>query len=275
MSDEFDWKAIGHFDGDPALLDVVSHAAQRVWSDYQGYVEFGDLRSEAWLMVSTREDLGALAEAGDYGLLSHALGRDLSNHCRQAFYTPRNNPDGTVKRADHSAIVRDGRLDAEGEHEGLGVAYAAIEGGLPALESLDAYVMVDAPAGGYNRESVEELLPAIWNESYSYGLDRRSNLPDPDMPRTKANPAHGNNLAAGIADIRTGWARADLTLDERRALFLAHGVGWTQRQAAFNQGVSQKTISLRVQNGISKIVAHLNGGEWFEMEEQAEEVRAA
>lgn len=202
-----------------------------------------DVEQEALILVATKP---ALREAASQPALLHTmLFHELMNFYRTE-----------VRRASKA------------------VSHSGIEGGLAGLEELDTYVTVDAPKGGYNRESVQELLPAIWDESYCYGLDRKPNVPDPDMPRTRANPAHGNNLAAAIADIRIGWERAELTTEERRALFLAHGVGWTQKQAAFNQGVSQAQISRRVQNGIAKIVAHLNGGEWHETEDQ-EEVSAA
>lgn len=202
-----------------------------------------DVEQEALVLVATSPELQGYADQP--ALLYRALYRDLLDLYKTE-----------VRRASKS------------------VSHSAVEGGLAVLEEMDAYVTVEAPRADYNRDSVEELLPAVWDESYCYGLDRKPNIPDPDMPRSQANPAHGNNLSAAIADIRTGWKQAELTIEERRALFLAHGAGWTQRQAAFNQGVSQTAISRRVQNGIAKIVATLNGGEWYEAEDQ-EEVQAA
>lgn len=202
-----------------------------------------DVEQEALILVATNPELQGYADRP--ALLYRALLNDLLNF-----------------------------FETETRRASKAVSYSGIEGGVTQLEEMDAYITIEAPGGGYSRESVEELMPAIWDDSYCYGLDRKPNIPDPDMPRSKANPAHGNNLAAAIADIRQGWKKADLTLNERRALFLAHGAGWKQSEVAFNQGVSQQAISLRVQNGIAKIVATLNGGEWYEAEDQEEEIAA-
>lgn len=119
-------------------------------------------------------------------------------------------------------------------------------------------VTIRQEVGGYTRELVEALLPAVWDADFCFGM-KVENAPDADMPRGWTNKATGNTLAAHIADIKRGWQKAPLSLDERRALLLCYGLDWTQEDAATNQGVSQQTISNRLYSGVGKVVATLNG----------------
>ncbi|GEP32748.1 hypothetical protein NSZ01_05160 [Nocardioides szechwanensis] len=110
----------------------------------------------------------------------------------------------------------------------------------------------------YTRELVESLIPAVWDESFCYGV-RVENAPDPDMPRGTTNKATGNTLAAHIVDIKTGWTKTLLTLNERRALLLCYGLDWTTRGAGFNLGVNHSTVVRWLYAGVGKLVATLNG----------------
>ena len=110
----------------------------------------------------------------------------------------------------------------------------------------------------YDRRTVEALLPTLWDEASVWGI-RREEVPDPQMPKSKANPAHGNVLAAMMADVSRAWDRCDVPNKERRVLVLHYGMGWTHAQAGFNQGVPHSTALRRAERGVGRITAWLNG----------------
>jgi len=214
-----------------AVIEQATRAAHRL---YENVIELDDLMQEATIMVVTRQNLVSAAE--EPGLLQHRLEQDLGD-----YLLPR------AKRAEKTVSYEE-VTQGDDEHYQL------------------PYVVIETASNDYTRESVETLLPAVWDESYLYGLPQRDDAPDPDMPKGATNKARGNNLAAYIADIKTGWEETPLTDKERRALILAYGIGWSQRQIAYNQGVSQPAIKKRIEQGIGKIVARLNGGYWYELE---------
>lgn len=117
---------------------------------------------------------------------------------------------------------------------------------------------------------VETLLPAVWDETYCYGMPKPDSAPDPDMPKSWTNKAHGNTLYAHIADIKSAWAwaRTGLTLKERRAVFMYHMLDLTQADIASHEECSRPAISTRLYTAIGKMTAHLNGGEFSEDEIQ-------
>lgn len=112
----------------------------------------------------------------------------------------------------------------------------------------------------YTRELVEQLLPAVWDSSFAYGMTNPT-APDPDMPKAHLDKAHGNTLYAHLADIRTGWQRAPLRPAERRALYLRYGLDWPQKHIARHERASEPTTSERIARGVGCIVAKLNGEE--------------
>jgi hypothetical protein len=110
----------------------------------------------------------------------------------------------------------------------------------------------------YTRELVEQLLPAVWDTTFAYGMDNPT-APDPDMPKATIDPANGGTLFAHLADIRTGWARAPLNISDRRALFLRYALDWPGRKIARSERAAESTTSERLARGIGAIVAQLNG----------------
>lgn len=110
----------------------------------------------------------------------------------------------------------------------------------------------------YDRPLVEQLLPAVWDQSYAYGMVDPA-APDPDMPRAAADKAHSNTLYAHLADIKNGWTRAPIPLTERRALFLRYALDLKQGDIGKRQGVTQKAVSERLARGVGRIVCQLNG----------------
>lgn len=150
----------------------------------------------------------------------------------------------------------------------------------------------------YERSDIELYLPCVWDEGYwtnpprkkvkssidptRYRLveelkgTRLANAIEPDKRGTTINPKHSNSSWAELIDVKSAWLEADLTIKERRALFLAYGLPpsqrFTQEEIAFNQGVaSHRTIGRRLDTAIAKMLAHLNGEEFEETSEDEEQ----
>lgn len=221
------------------VLDVIDQATRRVHSKYRKAMWLEDLKQEAMIFVVTHETLRSciVTEEPELGLLQYRLERDLIDLVRPL-------------------------VEREQKH----ISYDALTESAKDGDMRLAYVVIDPIANDYTRESVESLLPAVWDESFCYGLPVKETVPDPDMPRGSSNKATSNNLAAYIADIKVGWARSGLTRKERRALLLAYGLGWTQAEIGAHEGCTQQTIQERLYSGIGKVVARLNGGLWHELE---------
>lgn len=223
------------------VRDVARQSAKRVHSRYGHLgIERDDLEQEALVALVTVPGLVSLLEVEDIelGLLQHGLEQVLTwKHCRPEVRVARRN-------------VALSRIDGESFEE----------------SSLVSYQPAPAMAADYTRESVEMLLPAVWDEQMAYGLPKKETAPDPDMPRGASNPKRGNNLPAYIADIKTGWAKAPLTNRERRAVLMRFGLSFTQEEIAQHEGISQQAISARLFAAVGKIVARLNAGIWYELE---------
>lgn len=247
---------------DAEVDSVVGTVARFVHGKYERFTDLGDLTQEARIIAATEH--GDAIRSKDYGYLAFRLERDLMNHCEMAFHTPRNNAEGEVNRPSHSAIAQQGRIvtNAAGEkvYERLVDSYdEQVE------EHDDDDVRIDLypenVPGGYNAEQIRTLLPAVWDESYCYGLPTRDDAPEEGMPRAASNKARGNTHWAYIADIKSGWDNANLTTLERRALLMGFGLGWTHEHIASHEGIGRRTISDRIETGIKKIMASLNGTE--------------
>lgn len=230
----------GNFDytNNQTVTDVIRQSAKRISRQYDKYSEYDDLVQECHVFLSTKADLQEAIAEENYGLLQYRLEADLKNLL-----------DAEVRRTEKN-ISYDGLLDS-------------VEGG--GGEYLMSSVVIETTSNDYSRESVESLLPAVWDDSLVYGLPQKDTAPDPDMPKGASNKAHANNLAAYIADIKFGWEKTPLTIKERRALLLAFGFGWSRTEIGFNQGVSQQAISNRIDTAVGKIVARLNGGYYYDL----------
>lgn len=117
----------------------------------------------------------------------------------------------------------------------------------------------------YDRPLVEQLLPAVWDQTFAYGMTDPA-APDPDMPRAAADKSHSNTLYAHLADIKSGWTRAPIPLTERQALFLRYGLDLKQGDISKHQGVTQKAVSERLARGVGRIVDTLNGRQAEELD---------
>lgn len=119
---------------------------------------------------------------------------------------------------------------------------------------------------GYDRELVERLIPAVWDDSYAYGMSNPYE-PAPDMPRSKPDPKIGGTIFAHLADIRIAWQRADVPQVQRQALLLRFGLDWTVQDVATNQGTSKSTAHERIEQGVGRLVAYLNGKTYQDYED--------
>ncbi|MFE5971365.1 hypothetical protein ACFQ64_04285 [Streptomyces sp. NPDC056460] len=116
---------------------------------------------------------------------------------------------------------------------------------------------------GYERRLVEHLLPAVWDVEAAYGI-RNPQAPDADMPRGTVDKKAAGTLFAHLADIRRGWKAAPLSLAERRALFMRFALDWDDQRIAARETVTDRAVRYRLERGVGKLAAHLNGGEYID-----------
>ncbi|OKI45135.1 sigma factor-like helix-turn-helix DNA-binding protein [Micromonospora sp. CB01531] len=130
---------------------------------------------------------------------------------------------------------------------------------------------------------MEQLLPGVWDSDYAYGMEnpeaprpvtgcsvhaRRDGSPredcaccDPSGRKATTNPKRGNTHYAHLADIHAAWRHGQLTLKERRAVFMRYGLGLTQREIGLHEGITKQSAEERISRGVGRLVAHLNGDE--------------
>jgi hypothetical protein len=122
---------------------------------------------------------------------------------------------------------------------------------------------------GYDRRLVEHLLPAVWDVEAAYGI-RNPTAPDADMPKGTVDKKSAGVLFAHLADIRRGWVTAPLSLVERRALFMRFGLDWEDGRIAAREAVTDRAIRYRLERGIGKLAAHLNGTDYVDSYDELE-----
>ena len=91
--------------------------------------------------------------------------------------------------------------------------------------------------------------------------------PDADMPKSKSNPAHGNNLPAMLVDVSRGYDAAELTFKERRSVLMRFGFDMKQSDIASIESTSQQLIAARLFAAVGKVGAAMNRTTWKEDEE--------
>ncbi|MEU6959565.1 hypothetical protein [Streptomyces chrestomyceticus] len=128
--------------------------------------------------------------------------------------------------------------------------------------------------GAYDRRLVEHLLPAVWDMEAAYGI-RNPQAPDADMPKGSVDPKSAGVLFAHLADIRRGWETAPLSSGERQALVLRYGADLPDEEAGALQGVTDRAVRYRLERGVGKIAAHLNGHDYIDGYDSLDEEVAA
>lgn len=220
---------------DPQVQNVARQVARSHEQNNRGLIEADDLEQECLVLIAGTPALAERAVVREYGYLYRELWADVYDK----FVRPRERSGEMnirrYKTHTHEQIVSMEEQDATG------------------------YVEFNDGTGDYNGDMVKLLLPAVWDESYAYGLPQREDAPDADMPRTAGNKARANSHWAYIADIKTGWAKTPLTLLEKRALFMRYALAWTQDEIAKHEGIAQPVVSRRIDGAVKKITARLNG----------------
>ena len=122
---------------------------------------------------------------------------------------------------------------------------------------------------GYERRLVEHLLPAVWDAEAAYGI-RNPPAPDADMPKGTVDKKAAGTLFAHLADIRRGWATAPLSLVEKRALFMRFALDWDDRRIAAREAVTDRAVRYRLERGVGKLAAHLNGTDYIDSYDELE-----
>jgi DNA-directed RNA polymerase specialized sigma24 family protein len=234
-----DWSVLEY----PGVKDATRKAVARIVSEYGNVsgVEFDDLLQEAWIILATHPDEVSEYVNGPDGLggLNHWVWCDLMNKVETM--TNRSNRNTSLE-----AIQKRDEDGTQAEAAATKVTIDKTETG-----------------GDYSRELIEQLLPAVWDSSYAFGMTNPQ-APDPDMPRATIDVSHGCTLYAHLADIRTAWRKAYIPLVEKQALLLRYGMGWREREIAEQQGVSQRAASGRITRGVGRMRDYLNGVEFSE-----------
>ena len=108
----------------------------------------------------------------------------------------------------------------------------------------------------YTRAGVEDLLAYMFNG----GHWRREDVPDPDMPKAKANPSHLGGSMAEMIDIKRAWNSCYVILRDREALYLHYGNGCTVRKVAAVLGLPVMTVQDHLVADVGDLVDEANGG---------------
>lgn len=103
----------------------------------------------------------------------------------------------------------------------------------------------------------------------AYGI-RNPTAPDADMPKGTVDKKSAGVLFAHLADIRRGWAAAPLSLHEKRAVFMRFALDWDDRRIAAREAVTDRAIRYRLERGVGKIAAHLNGTDYIDSYDELE-----
>lgn len=118
-------------------------------------------------------------------------------------------------------------------------------------------------AGGYNRAIVEKTLTAMWDRDSAYGM-KNDLAPDADMPKGHVDKKKGSDFGAHLADVRRAWDAGPLSLVEKQAVFMRYALDQEQEVIAGFQAVTQQAVSYRIERGVGKLAAHLNGERYID-----------
>ncbi|MFI9205321.1 hypothetical protein [Streptomyces sp. NPDC053048] len=84
------------------------------------------------------------------------------------------------------------------------------------------------------------------------------------MPKGTVDKKAAGVLFAHLADIRQAWKACELSLGERRALFLRYSLDWPDSLIAARDGVTDRAVRYRLERGVGKLAAHLNGHDYVD-----------
>lgn len=222
----------------PEVKVIARKIARHIASMNQGVFDEDDLYQDALVIAAATPHIADLAICREFGLVFARLRTEMLQR-----YVEKLQRSGELNARKYKTVVIEDRED-----------------------DLSPYIAFDAGSGDYTDDAIRLLLPAVWDESYAYGLPLADDTPDHDMPKSAANKSQGNSHWAFIADVKIGWRRAPLTLKERRSTFLRFGPCWTQAEIALHEGIDQSTVKRRIDSAVTKITASLNGASIVEEE---------
>ena len=118
-------------------------------------------------------------------------------------------------------------------------------------------------------------MPCLWDESLAvYGISNPL-APPPDMPKATANPSHAGSHMVHMADLYQAYRRAGLSLGQRQVLFLRFGLDSLIDEIAWDLSIDERTVRRRLDSGIGKIRASMNGRPSIESEENEDDFNIA
>ncbi|MGW1040072.1 hypothetical protein [Streptomyces sp. NPDC002547] len=112
--------------------------------------------------------------------------------------------------------------------------------------------------GNYQRADVERVLPYLYDAEAAYGIKSEVYVED-GMPKGYSDPSKGNTIFASLADVRRAWDKAPLSEVEAQAVFRRYVWDDILEDIAAVQAVTPRAALYRVERGVGKLTAWLNG----------------
>lgn len=109
----------------------------------------------------------------------------------------------------------------------------------------------------------------VFDSDSAYGM-KNDTAPDADMPRAQTDKKKGSNFPAQLADVRRAWERGPLSLVEKQAMFMHYALDAHDDVIATFQKVTDRAVRYRIERGVGKLAAHLNGDQYIDGYDQLE-----
>ena len=111
----------------------------------------------------------------------------------------------------------------------------------------------------YEKAEIERLMPCLWDESLVvYGIGNPY-APPADMPKMTVNPSHTYTHVAHVADLRRAYQTAGLSVGQKQVLLLRFGLDSLLAEIAGDLSVDEHVVRRRLDSGIGKMRASMNG----------------
>lgn len=113
----------------------------------------------------------------------------------------------------------------------------------------------------YEKDDVERLLSYMFNGGVAW---RPEDVPDPDMPKAKANPALGGTSMAEKIDMERTWKWLRPKLRNPEILFYHFGDGKPVTAIAAFVGMAHQSVSESISYDVERLRNAMNTGSWKE-----------
>ena len=102
-------------------------------------------------------------------------------------------------------------------------------------------------------------MPCLWDESLVvYGINNPL-APPADMPKGTIDPSHSYTHVARVADLRRAYQGAGLSTGQRQVLFLRFSLDSLLTEIAWDLSIDEHIVRRRLDSGIDKMRASMNG----------------